>query len=347
MTLAFDPAKDPDVHVYELILRSPIPANTITSTVPWGGQQTSEISLLIAPREHGVVNTDSTEQNMLVPNNSLGTWHKISANNDNTECTKHTTTEIEFFIRANNKPIFFSNVDLRPGQIEFINSTKDKKVNRTIVQIDNADSFDYWGGAKVPPTEETWCGDSGHGQKQSLLLSVVGNTAMIDPKYTYSGQPVTKLEIGTNNSNLPQKDYHLQIAMYDNDPIGTGSSYYYLHLDDDKSNHNAFTVTLDVAGQETAKHLGNSPRNDRAHQKAGLSILHETGRTAGGHLHRYSLRRHHHRRQGNGIEGSWAFMPSGQQSTSSFQSWTVCPVELKAMPKRWIVFPFSRRNLSA
>ncbi len=105
---------------------------------------------------------------MLVPNNSLGTWHKISANNDNTECTKHTTTEIEFFIRANNfyndnggtwfpkdKPIFFSNVDLRPGQIEFINSTKDKKVNRTIVQIDNADSFDYWGGAKVPPTEET------------------------------------------------------------------------------------------------------------------------------------------------------------------------------------------------
>ena len=225
--------------MYELILRSPIPANTITSTVSWGGQQTSEISLLIAPREHGVVNTDSTEQNMLVPNNSLGTWHKISANNDNTECTKHTTTEIEFFIRANNfyndnggtwfpkdKPIFFSNVDLRPGQIEFINSTKDKEVNRTIVQIDNADSFDYWGGAKVPPTEETWRGDSGHGQKQSLLLSVVGNTAMIDPKYTYSGQPVTKLEIGTNNSDLPQKDYHLQIAMYDNDPIGTGSSYY-------------------------------------------------------------------------------------------------------------------------
>lgn len=188
---------------------------------------------------------------MLVPNNSLGTWHKISANNDNTECTKHTTTEIEFFIGANNKPIFFSNVDLRPGQIEFINSTKDKEVNHTIVQIDNADSFDYWGGAKVPPTEETWRGDSGHGQKQSLLLSVVGNTAMIDPKYTYSGQPVTKLEIGTNNSNLPQKDYHLQIAMYDNDPIGTGSSYYYLHLDDDKSNHNAFLVTLDVAGQKT------------------------------------------------------------------------------------------------
>ena len=151
MTLAFDPAKDPDVHVYELILRSPIPANTITSTVSWGGQQTSEISLLIAPREHGVVNTDSTEQNMLVPNNSLGTWHKISANNDNTECTKHTTTEIEFFIGANNKPIFFSNVDLRPGQIEFINSTKDKEVNHTIVQIDNADLFDYWGGAKVFP----------------------------------------------------------------------------------------------------------------------------------------------------------------------------------------------------
>lgn len=104
---------------------------------------------------------------------------------------------------------------------------------------------------KFSPTEETWRGDSGHGQKQSLLLSVVGNTAMIDPKYTYSGQPVTKLEIGTNNSDLPQKDYHLQIAMYDNDPIGTGSSYYYLHLDDDKSNHNAFTVTLDVAGQKT------------------------------------------------------------------------------------------------
>lgn len=151
MTLAFDPAKDPDVHVYELILRSPIPANTITSTVSWGGQQTSEISLLIAPREHGVVNTDSTEQNMLVPNNSLGTWHKISANNDNTEYTKPTTIEIEFFIGANNKPIFFSNVDLRPGQIEFINSTKDKEVNHTIVQIDNADLFDYWGGAKVSP----------------------------------------------------------------------------------------------------------------------------------------------------------------------------------------------------
>ena len=188
---------------------------------------------------------------MLVPNNSLGTWHKISANNDNTECTKHTTTEIEFFIRANNKPIFFSNVDLRPGQIEFINSTKDKEVNHTIVQIDNADSFDYWGSAKVPPTDETWRGDSGHGQKQSLLLSVVDNTAVIDPKCTYSGQPVTKLEIDTNNSDLPQKDYHLQIAMYDNDPIGTGSSYYYLHLDDDKSNHNAFLVTLDVAGQKT------------------------------------------------------------------------------------------------
>ena len=39
--------------------------------------------------------------------------------------------------------------------------------------------------------------------------------------------------------------------MYDNDPVGTGHSLYYLHLDDDKSNHNAFLVTLDVAGQKT------------------------------------------------------------------------------------------------
>jgi len=262
LTLEIDPTKDPDVHVYSLILLSPISNNTITSTVSWGGQQTSQISLMAAPRENNVVNTNHTWT--LDAGNSHQNWYKISANNDSTEYTQATTIEIEFFIRTYNsyndngdnwfpkdKPIFFSNVDLRPGQIEFINSRVHPEVDRTTVQIDNADSFDYWGGAKVPSTEETWRDDSGHGQKQSLLLFVVDNTATIDPKHTHVAQPVAKLEIGTSDSNLPQKNYDLKIAMYDNDPIGTESSYYYLHLDDDKSNHNAFLVTLDVAGQKT------------------------------------------------------------------------------------------------
>ena len=40
-------------------------------------------------------------------------------------------------------------------------------------------------------------------------------------------------------------------------------------------------------------------------------------------------------------------LPSDQTSTSSFHSCTVWPVEEKAMPSRWTVLFFSRRNLSA
>ncbi len=263
LTLTIDPTKDPDVHVYQVILVSPISGNTITSTVSWGGQQTSQIALMAAPRENNVVNTNRTL--VLDAGNSHQKWYTVSANDAATEYTRAATIEIELFIRTYNfyddsgnsnwfpkdNPIYFSNVDLQPGQIEFVNSRMHPDVDRTTAQIDHADSFDYWGGAKVSPTEETWRDISGHGQKQSLLLSVVDNTATIDPKHTHASQPVAKLEIATSDSNLPRKDYDLKISLYDNDPIGTGSSFYYLHLDDDKSNHNAFLVNLDVAGQKT------------------------------------------------------------------------------------------------
>ncbi len=194
----------------------------------------------------------------LAPNTvTWGGWG-VPCPETHTEISQDTRIEVEFYLYtlsdlesyAKDSPIYFQDVNIQMASLQY--SYDSSNNNRKDLILDNStNEFDYWGGMKVPPTEETYRNDADKPEKQTLALSVVENTEMIDSGKPGVEQPVAKLEITTSNNKTPSKDYNLKIAMYDNDPVGTGHSLYYLHLDDDKSNHNAFLVTLDVAGQKT------------------------------------------------------------------------------------------------
>jgi len=255
--LTIDIKPDGNPPIYYVVLSSPYSTQSVKSTVTWGGTQTSNVQLAIGIRKNHVVQTP-INLNINSGGNTWGGWLVISGDKSNNEAiTENTHLEVEFYLYttygmnffAKDTPIYFQNIDLQMAQVSY--SVDQNNTRRELILDNGTDEYDYWGGTKVPPDEETHRSDSENAQKQTLMLSVVENTELIDSGKPGVEQPVAKLEITTNNNMVPKKDYNLKIAMYDNDPIGTGHSLYYLHLDDDKSNHNAFLVTLDVAGQKT------------------------------------------------------------------------------------------------
>ncbi len=254
--LTIDIKPDGNPPIYYIVLSSPYSTNSIKSTATWqseGQTFTSQVMLAIGIKKNNVV---LDPQILGLNADSWGNWLQISGSETHTAITQDTRIEVEFYLYtwtldmfAKDSPIYFQDVNLQMASIQYC---YDLFNNRKDLILDNStNEFDYWGGMKVPPTEETYRNDADKPEKQTLALSVVENTEMIDSGKPGVKQPVAKLEITTNNNKTPSKDYNLKIAMYDNDPVGTGHSLYYLHLDDDKSNHNAFLVTLDVAGQKT------------------------------------------------------------------------------------------------
>lgn len=254
--LTIDIKPDGNPPIYYIVLSSPYSTNSIKSTATWqseGQTFTSQVMLAIGIKKNNVV---LDPQILGLNADSWGNWLQISGSETHTAITQDTRIEVEFYLYtwtldmfAKDSPIYFQDVNLQMASIQYC---YDLFNNRKELILDNGtDEFDYWGGMKVAPDEETYRSDAEKPEKQTLALSVVENTEMIDSGKPGVKQPVAKLEITTNNNKAPSKDYNLKIAMYDNDPVGTGHSLYYLHLDDDKSNHNAFLVTLDVAGQKT------------------------------------------------------------------------------------------------
>ena len=254
--LTIDIKPDGNPPIYYIVLSSPYSTNSIKSTATWqseGQTFTSQVMLAIGIKKNNVV---LDPQILGLNADSWGNWLQISGSETHTAITQDTRIEVEFYLYtwtldmfAKDSPIYFQDVNLQMASIQYC---YDLFNNRKELILDNGtDEFDYWGGMKVAPDEETYRSDAEKPEKQTLALSVVENTEMIDSGKPGVEQPVAKLEITTSNNKIPSKDYNLKIAMYDNDPVGTGQSLYYLHLDDDKSNHNAFLVTLDVAGQKT------------------------------------------------------------------------------------------------
>lgn len=255
--LTIDIKPDGNPPIYYIVLSSPYTTNSIRSTATWevaGQTHVSQVQLAIGIKKNNVV---LDPQVLALNADSWGNWLQISGRETHTEISQDTRIEVEFYLYttwglesyAKDSPIYFQDVNIQMASIQYC---YDLFNNRKDLILDNStNSFDYWGGMKVPPTEETYRNDADKPEKQTLALSVVENTEMIDSGKPGVEQPVAKLEITTSNNKTPSKDYNLKIAMYDNDPVGTGQSLYYLHLDDDKSNHNAFLVTLDVAGQKT------------------------------------------------------------------------------------------------
>ena len=254
--LTIDIKPDGNPPIYYIVLSSPYSTNSIKSTATWqseGQTFTSQVMLAIGIKKNNVV---LDPQILGLNADSWGNWLQISGSETHTAITQDTRIEVEFYLYtwtldmfAKDSPIYFQDVNLQMASIQYC---YDLFNNRKELILDNGtDEFDYWGGMKVAPDEETYRNDADKPEKQTLALSVVENTEMIDSGKPGVEQPVAKLEITTSNNKIPSKDYNLKIAMYDNDPVGTGQSLYYLHLDDDKSNHNAFLVTLDVAGQKT------------------------------------------------------------------------------------------------
>ena len=257
--LTIDIKPDGNPPIYYIVLSSPYTTNSIRSTATWeeAGQPahvSSQVQLAIGIKKNNVV---LDPQVLALNADSWGNWLQISGPETHTEISQDTRIEVEFYLYttwglesyAKDSPIYFQDVNIQMASLQYC---YDLFNNRKDLILDNStNEFDYWGGMKVPPTEETYRNDADKPEKQTLALSVVENTEMIDSGKPGVEQPVAKLEITTSNNKIPSKDYNLKIAMYDNDPVGTGQSLYYLHLDDDKSNHNAFLVTLDVAGQKT------------------------------------------------------------------------------------------------
>ncbi len=254
--LTIDIKPDGNPPIYYIVLSSPYSTNSIKSTATWqseGQTFTSQVMLAIGIKKNNVV---LDPQILGLNADSWGNWLQISGSETHTAITQDTRIEVEFYLYtwtldmfAKDSPIYFQDVNLQMASIQYC---YDLFNNRKELILDNGtDEFDYWGGMKVAPDEETYRSDAEKPEKQTLALSVVENTETIDSSKPGVNQPVAKLEITTSNNKVPSKDYNLKIAMYDNDPIGTGHSLYYLHLDDDKSNHNAFLVKLDVAGQQT------------------------------------------------------------------------------------------------
>ena len=254
--LTIDIKPDGNPPIYYIVLSSPYSTNSIKSTATWqseGQTFTSQVMLAIGIKKNNVV---LDPQILGLNADSWGNWLQISGSETHTAITQDTRIEVEFYLYtwtldmfAKDSPIYFQDVNLQMASIQYC---YDLFNNRKELILDNGtDEFDYWGGMKVTPDEETYRSDAEKPEKQTLALSVVENTETIDSSKPGVNQPVAKLEITTSNNKVPSKDYNLKIAMYDNDPIGTGHSLYYLHLDDDKSNHNAFLVKLDVAGQQT------------------------------------------------------------------------------------------------
>lgn len=261
--LTIDIKPDGNPPIYYIALNSPYSTNSIRSTATWkNSEQTthvvSQVELAIGIKKNNVV-LDPRDL-ALNADPSWGGWLGISGSKpeDHTIISQDTRIEVEFYLYtlsdlksyAKDSPIYFQDVNIQMASLQY--SDDSSAQNRKDLILDNStNEFDYWGGMKVAPDEETYRSDAEKPEKQTLALSVVENTEMIDSGKPGVKQPVAKLEITTNNNKAPSKDYNLKIAMYDNDPVGTGHSLYYLHLDDDKSNHNAFLVTLDVAGQKT------------------------------------------------------------------------------------------------
>ncbi len=255
--LTIDIKPDGNPPVYYIVLSSPYTTNSIRSTATWevaGQTHVSQVQLAIGIKKNNVV---LAPQVLALNADSWGNWLQISGPETHTEIKQDTRIEVEFYLYttwglesyAKDSPIYFQDVNLQMASVQYC---YDLYNNRKDLILDNGtDEFDYWGGAKVPSTEETYRNDAVKPEKQTLALSVVENTEMIDSGKPGVKQPVAKLEITTNNNKAPSKDYNLKIAMYDNDPVGTGHSLYYLHLNDDKNNHNAFLVRLDVSGQQT------------------------------------------------------------------------------------------------
>ena len=257
--LTIDIKPDGNPPIYYIVLSSPYTTNSIRSTATWeeAGQPahvSSQVQLAIGIKKNNVV---LDPQVLALNADSWGGWLQISGPETHTEISQDTRIEVEFYLYttwglesyAKDSPIYFQDVNIQMASLQYC---YDLFNNRKDLILDNStNEFDYWGGMKVPPTEETYRNDADKPEKQTLALSVVENTEMIDSGKPGVEQPVAKLEITTSNNKIPSKDYNLKIAMYDNDPVGTGQSLYYLLLDDDKSNHNAFLVTLDVAGQKT------------------------------------------------------------------------------------------------
>ena len=256
--LTIDIKPDGNPPIYYIVLNSPYSTNSIRSTATWevaGQTHVSQVQLAIGIKKNNVV---LDPQVLALNADSWGNWLQISGPETHTEISQDTRIEVEFYLYttwglesyAKDSPIYFQDVNIQMASLQY--SYDSSNNNRKDLILDNStNEFDYWGGMKVPPTEETYRNDADKPEKQTLALSVVENTEMIDSGKSGVEQPVAKLEITTSNNKTPSKDYNLKIAMYDNDPVGTGHSLYYLHLDDDKSNHNAFLVTLDVAGQKT------------------------------------------------------------------------------------------------
>jgi len=255
--LTIDIKPDGNPPIYYIVLSSPYTTNSIRSTATWevaGQTHVSQVQLAIGIKKNNVV---LDPQVLALNADSWGNWLQISGPETHTEISQDTRIEVEFYLYttwglesyAKDSPIYFQDVNIQMASLQYC---YDLNQHRKDLILDNStNEFDYWGGMKVPPTEETYRNDADKPEKQTLALSVVENTEMIDSGKPGVEQPVAKLEITTSNNKIPSKDYNLKIAMYDNDPVGTGQSLYYLHLDDDKSNHNAFLVTLDVAGQKT------------------------------------------------------------------------------------------------
>lgn len=254
--LTIDIKPDGNPPIYYIVLSSPYSTNSIKSTATWqseGQTFTSQVMLAIGIKKNNVV---LDPQILGLNADSWGNWLQISGSETHTAITQDTRIEVEFYLYtwtldmfAKDSPIYFQDVNLQMASIQYC---YDLFNNRKELILDNGtDEFDYWGGMKVAPDEETYRSDAEKPEKQTLALSVVENTETIDSSKPGVNQPVAKLEITTSDNKVPSKNYNLKIAMYDNDPIGTGHSLYYLHLDDDKSNHNAFLVKLDVAGQQT------------------------------------------------------------------------------------------------
>lgn len=248
--------------VYYVTLQSPYTQNSVLSTVSWGGQQTSGVQLAIGIRCNGVV---QKSLNLGVNSASWGGWLTISGNKNsyNKPFEEDTRIEVEFYLYTLNSmeffvkdtPIYLERIDLQMGAISYC---IDRNNTRKEMTLDSgSDQFDYWGGAKIPSDQPTYRSDSdkAHEVKQTLVLHVADNIEQnrtLDPLRHGVRQMVSALELSTSNDTLPGKDYSLRISLYDQDPIGSGSRYFYLHRNGDQSDHAAFLVMLDVDGQQVS-----------------------------------------------------------------------------------------------
>ena len=228
--LTIDIKPDGNPPIYYIVLSSPYSTNSIKSTATWqseGQTFTSQVMLAIGIKKNNVV---LDPQILGLNADSWGNWLQISGSETHTAITQDTRIEVEFYLYtlsdlesyAKDSPIYFQDVNIQMASLQYC---YDLFNNRKDLILDNStNEFDYWGGMKVPPTEETYRNDADKPEKQTLALSVVENTEMIDSGKPGVEQPVAKLEITTSNNKIPSKDYNLKIAMYDNDPVGTGQT---------------------------------------------------------------------------------------------------------------------------